>query len=226
MNDNQENNPFENKIDKKASKKKSRRIDLHLPEHLKRLKRLPQALLPKDIGIILAYTDIDRNSVVLDAGFGSGFLAVSLSRFVKKVHSFEIRDDFYKNAVKNINLSKAENISLHKEDICTCNLPEFIHEKHSIDLLTLDLPEPEKALENILRYENDLFRDEYYFVCVLPTIDQLKRLVEFARSKAFNDVLITECQLRDWQITERACRPLTTQIVHSTFLAVFKKKKS
>ncbi|MEM3373126.1 MAG: rRNA adenine N-6-methyltransferase family protein [Candidatus Anstonellales archaeon] len=203
-------------------KKKYRKINLHLPQHLSVLKRFPQALLPKDIGIILAYTDITKNSVVLDSGFGSGFLAISLARFVKKVYSFEIREDFYKNGLKNIEKSKLDNIRLIKADIFTANLKEVldIEDNSKIELITLDLPQPERAIENILNYKNFLAKN-CYLVCILPTIEQLKNLVLFCRSKGFLELMTTESQLRDWQIKENACRPITTQVVHSTFLAIF-----
>ncbi len=51
----------------------------------KRLRKLPQTIPLKDIGFIIAETGINKDSVVLDAGAGSGALAASLARVVKKV---------------------------------------------------------------------------------------------------------------------------------------------
>jgi len=61
------------------------RIDL--PEPYNKMKRAPQVILPKDIGIIIAYSGVNRESVCVDAGTGSGWLAVGLARIAKKVIS-------------------------------------------------------------------------------------------------------------------------------------------
>ena len=74
---------------------------MHFPEILKKCKRGPQVILPKDIGIILAYSGIGKNSVVVDAGAGSGWLAVSLANVAKKVTSYEWREEFAELAEKN-----------------------------------------------------------------------------------------------------------------------------
>jgi tRNA (adenine57-N1/adenine58-N1)-methyltransferase catalytic subunit len=45
---------------------------------LRKLKRGPQVVLPKDIGMILGFTGVGKTSKVVDAGAGSGWLAISL----------------------------------------------------------------------------------------------------------------------------------------------------
>ena len=47
-------------------------MDFRLPPILKKLKRGPQVLLPKDLGMIVAYGGMSKESVVVDAGAGSG----------------------------------------------------------------------------------------------------------------------------------------------------------
>ena len=48
----------------------------------KKLKRVPQVILPKDASIILAYTGIGEIALVVDAGTGSGFLAIFLAYYI------------------------------------------------------------------------------------------------------------------------------------------------
>ena len=67
---------------------------MHFPEILKKCKRGPQVILPKDRGVILAYSGVGKNSVVVDAGAGSGWLAISLANVAKKVTSYEWREEF------------------------------------------------------------------------------------------------------------------------------------
>ena len=45
------------------------------PRIYRKMKRGPQVILPKDIGIIIVYSGIDKNSVCVDAGTGSGWMA-------------------------------------------------------------------------------------------------------------------------------------------------------
>ena len=54
-------------------------------------------MLPKDIGMVIAYTGITKQSKCFDAGTGSGWLAVSLARVAKEVTSYEMRDEFMKS---------------------------------------------------------------------------------------------------------------------------------
>ena len=49
------------------------------PDFWESLQRGPQILLQKDIGMILAKTGVNKDSVVVDAGGGSGSLCLSLS---------------------------------------------------------------------------------------------------------------------------------------------------
>lgn len=196
------------------AKKDRVQVNLHLPEHLRKLKRGPQALVPKDIGMILAYTDINKESVVLDAGFGSGFLAISMARFVKQVFSYEIREDFYKQGLKNITRSGCKNITLINKDIT-----KGIEEPKEFDLITLDLPEPEKPLELVIQK----LKQTGTIVVILPTIEQVKRVVEKANQLGLSTV-VTETSVREWKVGQNATRPIGKQLVHTTFLIFMKKK--
>jgi tRNA(1-methyladenosine) methyltransferase and related methyltransferases len=73
---------------------------MFIPMQYRKLKRGPQVILPKDIGIIIAYSGIGKESRCVDAGTGSGWLAVSLARLCKEVVSYELREDFIKIARK------------------------------------------------------------------------------------------------------------------------------
>ncbi|MGC9005915.1 MAG: rRNA adenine N-6-methyltransferase family protein, partial [Candidatus Micrarchaeia archaeon] len=70
------------------------RIKPRLNDFLKKLKRGPAVVLPKDFGMIVAYSGVNRESTVVDIGGGSGFLALSLARIAKKVVTYERREEF------------------------------------------------------------------------------------------------------------------------------------
>jgi len=47
-----------------------------LPDFFRHAKRTGAPMMPKDIGMILAYTGLNKEDTVLDAGTGSGILAM------------------------------------------------------------------------------------------------------------------------------------------------------
>ena len=98
-------------------------------------------MLPKDIGLVITYTGVDRNSVCVDAGTGSGWLAISLARICKKVTSYDIRPEFIKIAERNKLNEKLDNLELKEKDIT-----KGIDEK-DVDLVTLDMPNSDR--ENV-----------------------------------------------------------------------------
>ncbi len=91
------------------------KIRIHLPPYIRRLKRGPQVILPKDAGIILTYSGVGKNSRVLEAGTGSGYLTRMLANFCKEVITYERDDRFYKLAKKN--LSDVKNVKIKHQDI-------------------------------------------------------------------------------------------------------------
>ena len=66
---------------------KPTRIAPYLSPLLKRLKRGPAVTLPKDAGMIIAYTSIGKESRVIELGSGSGFLTAQFANIVKEVVS-------------------------------------------------------------------------------------------------------------------------------------------
>ncbi len=101
-------------------------------------KRGPQAVLLKDAALIAAYAGIGKNSKVVDAGTGSGWLVSYLARVVApaKVTSYEVREDFIKIAKENLKWLEVNNVVIKNK-----NVYDGIQERN-LDLVTLDLPEP------------------------------------------------------------------------------------
>ena len=64
-------------------------------------------MLPKDIGLVIAYTGMNRHDVVLDAGTGSGIAAIYFGGIAAHVKTYEVRPDFSALALKNIREAKS-----------------------------------------------------------------------------------------------------------------------
>jgi tRNA (adenine57-N1/adenine58-N1)-methyltransferase catalytic subunit len=184
------------------------------PQVYRKLKRGPQVILPKDIGIILSFSGVDRNSVCVDAGTGSGWLAVSLARVAKEVYSYDTREDFLAIAEKNRQILGLGNLTLKKGDVS-----KRIDEK-DIDLVTLDMPSSEKALANAKK----ALKPDGCVVGYLPHMEQVKAFVKKLNSLKFSDVYTVEVNVRDILVREEGVRPSTKGIWHTAYL-VFARKQ-
>lgn len=179
---------------------------------LQKIRRGPAIMLQKDIGIILANTDIDKTSVVLDAGSGCGVLSINLARFVKKVYSYDVRKDFLEIAKENSRKFGIKNIVFRNK-----NVFERIKDKN-LDLITLDLKDPWMALKNCkkaLKKNGDL-------VVYLPNITQVHEFVN-KLDRDFRLVKVVEDIQREWVVDERRARPENIGILHTGFLVFVKK---
>src|SRR3989344_1156962 len=117
-------------------------LEPHFTDLIKKATRGPQIITNKDIGLILTETGLNKTSIVLESGTGSGFLTCHLAKIVKKVITYERRDDFQKIAKDNGALLGFKNITFKLKDIY-----EGIEEKN-IDTIVLDLPEPWRVVES------------------------------------------------------------------------------
>jgi|SRR3989344_2103168 len=181
-------------------------------EKLKKIKRGPAIILQKEIGIILANTNIDKNSVVLDAGSGCGVLSMNLARFVKKVYSYDNREDFLMIAKEN-----AKNLGMKNIVFRNGNIFEKIKDKN-LDLITLDLKDPWMALENC----KNALKKNGELVSYLPNITQVHELVN-KLDKDFKLVKVIENIQREWIVDERRARPENIGILHTGFLVFVRK---
>ena len=123
-------------------------------DHYKQIKRLAQIITLKDIGAIITYTGLTKDSFVLDAGAGSGAVSSFLGMLVKKVVSYDVNDAHLEVAKKNIETLNLKNVEVKKGDVY-----KGVDEKN-IDVFVLDVPEPWRALktaEQILKLVDLLF---------------------------------------------------------------------
>jgi tRNA (adenine57-N1/adenine58-N1)-methyltransferase len=187
--------------------------DVLVPQHYKRLKRGPQVILPKDIGMIIAYTGVNKNSLCVDAGTGSGWLAVSLAKVAKEVTSYDTREDFIKIAEKNKEMEGLGNLTIKKGDVT-----KKIDEK-DVDIVTLDMPNSDKALKNAYK----CLKEGGHVVGYLPHFEQVKKFVETLNKLGFKDALALEAIVRDLLVREQGVRPSTKGVWHTAYL-VFAQK--
>ena len=178
------------------------------PRLYRKFKRGPQVILPKDIGMIIAFSAVDKNSVCVDAGTGSGWLALSLARLCKEVYSYDLREDFLAIAEKNKQLFGLDNLKLIQGDVF-----KKINERE-VDLVTLDLPSSEKALKNAKK----ALKSGGTVVGYLPHTEQLKRFAMKLESLGFIEIYAIEAIVRDMLARKEGVRPSTKGIWHTAYL--------
>ncbi len=186
------------------------------PHIYRKLKRVPQVVLPKDIGTIVAYTCLSKDSIVVDAGTGSGWLALSLARLCKHVYSYDIREDFIEVAKKNKEILGIDNIDFKHGDV-----RKKIDEKN-VDLVTLDFPGSEKALKNVKK----VLKEGGYVVGYLPHMEQVKAFVAKLEALGFEEPYVVETIVRDFLVRKEGMRPTNKGIWHTAYLAFARKPHS
>lgn len=181
-------------------------------EKIKKIRRGPAIMLPKDIGFILANTSIDKDSIVLDAGSGTGLLTCYLAKFVKKVYSYD-------NKINHLDIAKENAISefnLRNIEFIPADVYESIEQK-DLDLVTLDLSEPWQALNNV----HKALKKEGYLACYLPNITQVQKLVLAAEN--FKVLKVSELIERPWIVEEQRLRPEHMILAHTGWIVILKK---
>jgi len=180
----------------------------------KKIKRAPQIITRKDAAMIIAETGINKESKIVDAGAGSGALAIFLANICKEVTTYEIRKDFIKIVKKNKELLDLKNLKIKNKDIY-----KGIEEKN-IDLITLDLPEPWKAIEPAKK----ALKPGGFLVNYSPTIPQVMDFIkQVNKDNNLTHIKTIELIQREWEIDQRKVRPKTTQTVHTGFLSFVRK---
>jgi len=184
-------------------------IDLY-----KRIKRIPQIVPRKDIGLIVAETGINKQSKVVDAGSGSGGICLLLANLVKEVISYEINKEYIKIVKDNIKFLGLKNLKVKNK-----NIYKGIDEE-DVDLIVLDIPEP----WNAIRSAEKALKIGGFLVSYSPSVPQVMDFVNtISKSDSFIVLKTVEVIERNWEISERKVRPVSQGIGHSGFMTFVRR---
>ena len=188
------------------------KFDAKFQDQLDDLTPGPATVNAKDAGTIIAQTGINSKSKIVDAGSGSGFLAAYLANITNNVTTYEKNTGHFKLAKGNLK-KLAPKVKIKNKDVS-----EGIDEPN-LDLITLDLPDP----ENILKHAESSLNSGAYLVCYLPSITQVQSIIK--ASKKYNFILekAIETIEREWVVQDRICRPKHQILGHTAFLVFFRK---
>ena len=183
-------------------------------DFLNKAKRGPQVILPKDAGLIVSVTGCSPGWKVVDAGTGSGFLAIFLGNLGCKVYTYEKKKNFYDLAKKNIEKSGLKNIKIKNSDI-TKGIKE-----RNVDMVTLDMKNPER----VLKHAYNSLKSGGWLVVYSMHIEQIQKVWKESRKYEFGKFNILENLKREWQIEGRTfTRPKTHMLAHTGFLTFMRK---
>ena len=172
-------------------------------------KRSGAPMLPKDIGLVIAYTGMNHNDDVLDAGTGSGIAAIYFGGVAKSVKTYEIRPEFSTLAMKNITESKLTNVEAIAKD--------FLDAEGSFDVVHLDL----QIQSEQVTHAYSLLRSGGYLACYTPFLEQMAIVVDTA-TPLFREVHTHELIEREMTRSKRGTRP-STSVSHSGYVTIARK---
>ena len=147
-------------------KKKFIVLDANFLDNLSKIKRSSATTHLKDVGAMLVYTGINKESIVLEAGSGSGQLTALLSRFVKKVYSYEKNKNSYELTKKNLDFLNISNVELKNEDLKKAK-------EKNLDLVVLDMLDPWNYINKISK----MLKKSSYVVSYLTNVNQISSLL-------------------------------------------------
>lgn len=185
-------------------------------DRYRKLKRGAQIITPKDAGLIITTSGINKESKIVEAGGGSGSLTCMLANLVKKVTTYEKKPEFVKIIKYNVKNLGLNNVTVKNKDI-----KEGIAEKN-VDLIVLDMLDPEEAIEKA----NNSLKMGGFLVVYLPSITQVSSAVKAAKKLELMHVKTVENLLREWKIDGKIARPEFRMLGHTGFLSFFRKISS
>jgi len=183
-----------------------------LQDILLHIRRQSQIIFPKDIGYILLRLSVGPGTTVLEAGTGSGALTTALAWAVGssgKVYSYDRREDMQELARRNLNrLGLLDRVSMVLRDI------EQGIDETGIPAAFLDLPEPERYLVQV----HQALASGGVLGAILPTSNQVSRLLEALELHSFGLVDVCEILLRFYKPVAERLRPDDRMVAHTGYL--------
>ncbi len=174
--------------------------------------RATQIMYPKDIGFVLVNLGIGPGHHVVEAGTGSGSLTCALAFAVGpegRVTSYDTRPEIQRVAISNIErLGLSDRVSFKLKDI-----GEGFDET-DVDALFLDVQNPFDYMEQVRR----CLKPGGFFGSILPTTNQVIRLLTTLKQNNFAFVEVCEVLLRYYRTDADHFRPTDRMAAHTGFL--------
>lgn len=176
------------------------------------LRRITQILYPKDIGYLLLQMGIGEGQQIIEAGTGSGAMTIALAYTVGpngKIYSYDQKKEFQNLAKKNLQLVGLE----ERVEFKLKNIEEGFSEQN-VDALFLDVNNPYDYIEQV----KNALKPGGFFGCLVPTTNQVSRLLHQLRLHQFAFLEVAEVLLRFYKPEPERLRPTDRMVAHTGFL--------
>ena len=175
------------------------------------LKRKPQVVNLWDGMFMIGLSGISSDSIVVEAGAGSGFLTVMIANILSrgKLYAYEIRKDHYDIVKHNLELTGLiDRVELINASVESC--------KVQMDALFLDLPNPHEIIPLL----KDKLKPAGSVVVYVPTVEQVK-LVVGTLKEGFITPSVYTLEMKQWNVNPT--RPKSKTLAHTGFIVHSKK---
>jgi len=172
-------------------------------------KRSGAPMLPRDIGLVIGLTGMNRTDRVLDAGTGTGIAAIFFAGIAGQVVSYERKDEFAELARSTVRDAGIDNLQIITGDI--------LRETGRFSIIHLDLG---LTAEHI-RHAHTLLIPGGYLACYTPFFEQMALAYDTAGG-LFHDAMSYECIMRDIDRSDRGTRP-STRVCHSGYITIMRR---
>ena len=183
-----------------------------LADLLQEIKRNTQIMYPKDIGFVLVKLGIGPGVNVIEAGTGSGALTTAFAWSVGpegRVISYENRIEMQNLASKNLDrVGLGSRVTFKLRDIAGG------FDETGADAVFLDLPNPYDYISQVKL----ALKPGGTFGCILPTVNQVERLLPALHQNFFSFTDVCELLLRYYKPVADRLRPTDRMVAHTGYL--------
>ncbi len=185
-------------------------------DEYRKIKRLAQIPLLKDIGFLITECGLGKDSVVAEGGSGSGGVCCFLANIVKKIYSFDVEDEHIKIVKENVSDLGLSNVEIKKQ-----SLYEPLEIK-DIDTFFLDVPEPWNAIASVFKS----LKMGGFLVSYSPNLTSVSDFVNVLdKEKRFSIIKTMEIIEQQWDVFGKKIKPISERL-HSGFLTIARKIKN
>ncbi len=181
------------KIAKAAKGREYLVIKPSIRDRIQFMKKGARPIYEYDAGLIASLMGIDGESIVLEAGTGSGCMTLVLANIAKRVDTFEKEERFFKIADENIKKAGFTNVRNKNKDLLDAKLVKY-------DSVFLDMRDPTKGIEKVAPQ----LKQGKFMVVFTPIIDDIKPIAEKFEELGFIDTRIIQLDLKELEVKKYA----------------------